>query len=272
MLSIMPRRRIVLRTLGALLATTVAGTCHVAAADESAVLRVAIEGEYPPFSSTAAGGKLKGFDVEIAQALCAAMAASCQLVKQQWDRMIPDLVAGRYEMVVSSMSITPRRRQQIDFTQAYYQMPAKFVARKGRDDLAGSLEALKGKRVGVQKATVHDQFLTANVGGSAVLTRYDTLGKAAGDLQAGRIDYLFGDAMALHENLLKTPKGKAYEFVGPDLRDRRFFGEGIGIAVRKGDDALREPLNAAIKGIRASGTYQEISNRYFGRDIYGPEG
>lgn len=267
MLSIMPRRWIVLRSLGALLATTVTGACSIAAAEEPAVLRVAIEGEYPPFSSTAAGGKLKGFDVEIAQALCAAMAASCQLVKQQWDRMIPDLVAGRYEMVVSSMSITPRRRQQIDFTQAYYQMPAKFVARKGGDDLAGSLEALKGKRVGVQKATVHDQFLTASVGGSAVLTRYDTLGKAAGDLQAGRIDYLFGDAMALHESLLKTPKGKAYEFVGPDLRDRRFFGEGIGIAVRKGNVDLRNRLNLALAAIRADGTYEAIASRYFTFDV-----
>lgn len=236
--------------------------CPAAMAEE-AVLRVAIEGEYPPFSSTGANGKLTGFDVEIAQALCSEMAATCQLVKQQWDQMIPGLMAGRYEMVVSSMSITARRKQQIDFTQAYYQTPAKFVARKKGAAFAGSLEALKGKRVGVQKATTHDQFLTAKLGGSASLTRYDTMAKAASDLDAGRIDYLFGDAMALDEGLLKTSKGKGYAFVGPDLRDRRFFGEGIGIAVQKGDHGLRDRLNRALAAMRADGSYDAISARYF---------
>jgi lysine-arginine-ornithine-binding protein len=270
-----PRRRAVVLSAGAAAVALALGwpAGHARAAEGQA-LRVAIEGEYPPFSSTGPGGKLEGFDIDIARALCAEMEASCKLVKQRWDRMIPDLVAGRYEMVVSSMSITASRRRQIDFTDPYYQTPAKFVARaakkgKGDDDAAAavllpaSLEALKGKRVAVQKATVHDQYLTARLGGSAQVARYDTLGKAAADLEKGKVDLLFGDAMALHSGLLATAKGKRYAFVGPDLRDRRFFGEGIGIAVRKGNVDLRQRLNAALAKIRADGTYQAIAGRYF---------
>lgn len=232
------------------------------AAAHAAPLRVAVEGEYPPFSSTGAGGKLAGFDVDIAHALCAEMKTSCKLVKQQWDRMIPDLVAGRYEMIVSSMSITARRRQQIDFTEPYYQTPAKFVGRKG-ESLEGSLSQLKGKRVGVQKATTHEKFLTEQYGDQVQVARYDTLGKAASDLGAGQIDYLFGDAMALDAGLLRTAKGKGYAFVGPDVRDRRYFGEGIGIAVQKGATDLRARLNQALATLHANGTYDAIAEKYF---------
>ena len=229
---------------------------------EGRALRVAVEGEYPPFSSTTAGGKLTGFDVDIAHALCAELKASCRLVKQQWDRMIPDLVAGRYEMIVSSMSITASRREKIDFTDPYYQTPAKFVAKRGAD-IDTSLAELKGKRVGVQKATTHDRFLTDRFGGMVEVARYDTLRSATADLGAGRIDYLFGDALALHAGLLKASKGQGYTFVGPDLRDPGYFGQGIGIAVQKGNDALRQDLNRALAAIRADGTYAAIAQRYF---------
>lgn len=258
------RRRLLLSALTAALLAGAAGSSPATAGEEP--LRVAIEGEYPPFSATGKDGKLTGFDVDIAKALCRAIEASCKLVKQQWDRMIPDLVAGRYEMIVSSMSISQSRRRQIDFTDPYYQTPAKFVGRNAKD-LPTSLADLKGKRVGVQKATNHDSFLTRNHAGDIVLVRYDTLGKAAADLGAGKIDYLFGDALALTHGLLKTKKGQDYVFVGPDMRDPRYFGQGVAIAVQKGNDPLRERLNRALAALHADGTYDAIERKYFDFDL-----
>jgi ABC-type amino acid transport substrate-binding protein len=164
-------------------------------------------------------------------------------------------------MIVSSMSVTSSRRQQIDFSDPYYQTPAKFVAKKGAP-LDRSLADLRGKRVGVQKGTNHEQFLASNHVGIA-LTRYETLTKATAALSAGKIDYLFGDAMALDKGFLKTPKGKGFAFVGPDLRDPRYFGQGIAVAVQKGNADLRARLNQALAEIKASGRYDEIQKKYF---------
>ncbi|MEK0083881.1 transporter substrate-binding domain-containing protein [Benzoatithermus flavus] len=267
------RRRMALAVLAGA-AVLVAGAAE--AAQKAAVakqpaaqgegLKVAVEGEYPPFNETGPDGRLKGFDVDIAQALCAHIGARCELVKQQWDRMIPDLAAGKYDMIVSSMSITDTRRATMDFTDAYYHTPAKFVGRKGA--FAGlTADGLAGKRIGVQRATIHDSYLTDTYGGRAEITRYDTLEKAQADLVAGKLDLLFADAIALNDGFLKTAKGKSFEFAGPDVRDPRWFGEGIGIAVRKGNTGLRDRLNQALAAIRADGTFERIEKKYFPFDI-----
>lgn len=229
-------------------------------------LHIAVEGEYPPFNQTDKKGRLSGFDVEIANALCKAMDASCKLVKQRWDRMIPDLVAGKYNLVVSSMSVTAERRQKIDFTNAYYQTPAKFVAKRGTA-IEVSPDGLKGRKIGVQKATTHEQFLSGKFGSSAVLVRYETLPKAQADLVAGKIDLVFADAMALDGGFLKTAQGKGYAFVGPDFRDQRWFGQGIAIGVQKGQSDLVAKLNQALARIRADGSYDSIAGKYFDFDL-----
>ena len=221
-------------------------------------LRIAVEGEYPPFSKTDKKGTLSGFDVDIANALCKALQAKCELVKQRWDRIIPDLVAGKYDLVVSSMSITPERRQKIDFTNPYYYTPAKFVAKKGTE-LGPTLDALKGHRIGVQKATTHEQQLQRKFGSAVEIVRYDTLPKAQDGLKAGKVDLVFGDALALWQGFLKTDQGKGYVFVGPDV----VYGSGMGIGVRKGQPDLVASLNQALDQIRANGTYDKISSQYF---------
>lgn len=221
-------------------------------------LRIAVEGEYPPFSKTDKKGKMSGFDVDIANALCKALEAKCELVKQRWDRIIPDLVDGKYDLVVSSMSITAERRQKIDFTNPYYYTPAKFVAKKDAD-LPTSLEALKGRTIAVQKATTHEQQLVKKLGSSAQIVRYETLPKAQADLAAGKVDLVFGDALALWSGFLQTDKGKNFTFVGPDF----IFGAGIGIGVRKGQSDLVAQLNRALDAIRADGTYDKIAGQYF---------
>jgi arginine/ornithine transport system substrate-binding protein len=255
------RRRNALAALVAAVAALGVGAV-VPTAARAETLRVAIEGEYPPFNLTDKKGRLAGFDVDIANALCEAIDASCKLVKQQWDRMIPDLAAGKYDIVVSSLSITSARRKQIDFTRPYYQTPAKFVAKKGAG-IEVSPDGLKGRRLGVQRATTHERYLTSLYGDSAVLVRYDTLPKAQADMAAGKVDLVFADAMALSEGFLKTKKGKDFEFVGPDFRDSRWLGQGIGIGVRKGRADLVGQLNVALDAIKADGTYTRIERNYF---------
>jgi arginine/ornithine transport system substrate-binding protein len=253
-----PLSRRVLLGLFSGAALTWAAVAVPLSAAQAEALRIAVEGEYPPFNKTDKKGKLSGFDVDIANALCKALEAKCEFVKQRWDRIIPDLVDGKYDLVVSSMSITAERRQRIDFTNPYYQTPAKFVGKKDMS-LPAALDALKGHKIGVQKATTHEQYLYRQLGSSVEIVRYDTLPKAQGDLTAGKLDLVFGDALALSEGFLKTDKGKQFAFMGPDM----VFGSGIGIGVRKGQPELVNSLNRALDAIRANGSYDKIASQYF---------
>ena len=231
-------------------------------------VRVAIEGAYPPFSQITPDGKLIGFDVDIALALCKAMDAEAVLITQDWDGMIPGLLARKYDTIIASMSITEERLQKVDFTKKYYQTPAKFMAKKGLFDTF-SQDSLKGKTVGVQRETVHDKYLTDVYGKDVVIKRYGSLDEAYLDVDAGRLDILMADSVALMDGFLSKEKGKGYEFVGPDMVDPKWFGPGIGAALRKEDNDLKEKLNAAIDKIRADGTYDTIQKKYFNFDVYG---
>ena len=251
-------------------------------------LRLGVEGAYPPFSYVTPEGELAGFDVDIARALCDAMNTECTLVQQDWDGIIPALLARKYDAIVASMSMTPERKRAVDFTVKYYQTPARFVAEAGTgldllqdveneesitigdlDDYTLNKDALAGKTVGVQRATTHDTFISDNFGDTVEIRRYGTQDEANLDLVSGRLDLVLADVVVLEEGLLDTEQGQGFEFVGPGFTDPRWYGEGIGIAVRKNDDELRQRLNAAIAQIREDGTYQEIQDQYFDFDIYG---
>jgi len=231
-------------------------------------VRIGVEGAYPPFSEVTADGKLVGFDIDIANALCAEMKVECELVTQDWDGIIPALQARKYDAIVASMSITPERKEKVDFTNKYYQTPAKFVRKKG-SGIEITKDSLKGKTVGVQRATIHDNFVTEVYGGEVEVKRYGSQDEAYLDMVAGRVDLLLADSVALDGGFLQTDAGKDYEFVGPDFADPKYFGDGAGIALRKGDDDLLKMLNAAIDAIRANGTYKSIQDKYFDFNVYG---
>ncbi|MGE5766175.1 MAG: ABC transporter substrate-binding protein [Bacteroidota bacterium] len=231
-------------------------------------VRIGVEGAYPPFSEVTADGKLVGFDIDIANALCAEMKVECELITQDWDGIIPALQARKYDAIVASMSITPARKEKVDFTKKYYNTPAKFVRKKG-SGIEITEEGMKGKVVGVQRATIHDNFVTDVYGKSAEVKRYGTQDEAYLDMVAGRVDLLLADSVALDGGFLQTEQGKDYEFVGPDYNDPKYFGEGAGIAVRKGEEDLLKMLNTAIDSIRANGTYKAIQDKYFEYDVYG---
>jgi lysine-arginine-ornithine-binding protein len=230
-------------------------------------LRIGVEGAYPPFSEKTSSGDLVGFDIDIANALCAEMGVECALVEQDWDGIIPALQAKKYDAIVASMSITPDRQKVVDFTKKYYQTPAKFAAKEGVD-WEDTPEGLAGKTIGVQRGTIHDDYISALYTESEI-KRYATQDEAYLDIQAGRVDAILADSIAVSDGFLKTEAGEGYAFFGTDHTDPQYFGDGAGIAVRKGEDDLREKLNAAITAIRENGTYKEINDKYFGFDIYG---
>jgi len=228
-------------------------------------LRVGVEGAYPPFSSVNKDGKLEGFDIEIAKALCADMGVECKLIKQDWDGIIPALIAKKYDAIIASMSITEDRLKKVDFTKPYYKSPARFIAKKGTD-IEISTDGLKGKSVAVQRGTVSDKFITGTFGEGVDIKRYGTQEEAYLDLNAGRVDLVFADAFVLME-FTGSDKGAAYDFIGGSYTDKKYFGEGIGIAVRKGDTELTEKLNKAIDNIRMS-PYDKVRSKFFDFDIY----
>ena len=236
------------------------------------MVRIGVEGAYPPFSYTTADGKLEGFDIDIARALGKAMGVEVKLVAQDWDGIIPALLARKYDAIIASMSITEERKKKVAFTNKYYNTPAKFVCKKGSlKEFAreGVAEATAGKKIGVQRATIHDNFITDNGGKDAVVKRYATQDEAYMDLAAGRVDMLLADSVALSEGFLKKPEGQDYQFIGPDLTEKKYFGEGAGIAIRKQDKDLVEMFNKAIAQIRSDGTYKTIQDKYFDFNVYG---
>ena len=233
-------------------------------------VRIGVEGAYPPFSYVTPEGELAGFDIDIAKALVKAMDAEVVLVAQDWDGIIPALLAKKYDAIIASMSITEERKKKVAFSNKYYNTPAKFVCKKGAMN-EFTRANIKGKKVGVQRATIHDRYLTDNYGNDVEIKRYGTQDEAYLDLTAGRVDMLLADSVALDDGFLKKPEGADYEFVGPEMTDPKWFGPGAGIAIRKEDKDLVEKFNMAIDKIRADGTYKAIQDKYFDFNVYGKE-
>ncbi|PWI34932.1 nickel transporter [Vibrio albus] len=249
----------------ALAATAVTGAAQ---AKDWKTIRFGIEGAYPPFSKTEADGSLSGFDVDMANALCEELKAQCKIVPQDWDGIIPSLLARKYDAIIAAMDITEERKKKVDFTEKYAQIPSKFITKKG-SGLEITPEGLKDQKIGVQRATTHDKYLTDTYGDSVDIVRYGSFDDAYLDLANGRIIGVLGDVSALEEGVINQAGGDAYEFVGPAFSDPKWFGEGMGIAVRKQDKDLKNKLSKAIKALRKSGKYQEISAKYFSFDVYG---
>jgi polar amino acid transport system substrate-binding protein len=242
--------------------SAVAGVTH--AADK---VIIGTEGAYPPFNNLEADGTLVGFDIDIAKALCAEMEAECTFVTQDWDGMIPALQAKKFDAIIASMSITPERKEKVDFTNKYYNTPPAIAVAKDSDIKDVSEESLAGKVLGAQSSTTHSNYAEVHMKKSE-LKLYPTADEYKLDLVNGRVDGVIDDVVVLSE-WLKTEDGACCKILGTLPIDPKINGEGAGIAIRKGDDALREKFNAAITAIRANGKYKEINDKYFPFDVYG---
>jgi arginine/ornithine transport system substrate-binding protein len=232
-------------------------------------LKIGIEAAYPPFASKAPDGSIVGFDYDIGNALCAEMKVKCTWVEQEFDGLIPALKVRKIDAILSSMSITDDRKKSVDFTNRYYRTPARLVLKQGTQ-VSDSLAELKGKKIGVQRGSIHDRFATEVLKPLGVeVMPYGSQNEIYLDVAAGRLDGTVADATLLQDGFLNTDAGKGYAFAGPAFTDGKYFGDGIGIAVRKGDKANLDRLNAAIAAIRANGEYKKIQDKYFNFDIYG---
>ncbi len=261
----MQRRQLIARaalTVCALLATAGA---HAQSPDWKKI-RIGVEGAYPPFSEVGADGKLKGFEIDLANALCAEMKAECTLVQQDFDGLIPALQSRKIDAIIASMSITDERQKVIAFSSPYYTVPARFSAKSGAK-FDFSPAGLKGKKIGVQRATIHEKFVDATFKQSEIV-RYATQDQAFLDLKSGRVDLTLSDMVAADLGFLKTPAGKGFELVGPEYNDPKYFGVGVGVGLRKADDkTLAKKFNDAIAAVKANGTFKKLNDKYFQYDI-----
>ncbi|MDR7095550.1 ABC transporter substrate-binding protein [Hydrogenophaga laconesensis] len=231
-------------------------------------LKVAIDPTYEPFTFKTADGKPTGFDVDIAEALCNEIKRKCVYVEQVWDSMIPGLQAKKYDAIISSMSITEERQQVVDFTDKYYFTPSRIVVKTGTAYTDPA--SLKGKKIGVLKGSTQEKYAMGELKPAGVsVVPYEAQDQVYLDIKSGRLDGTVADQVEVNGGFLSKPEGAGYGFVGPVLNEAKYYGTGVGVALRKGETALKDELNAAIKAIRSNGVYETVSKKYFDFDVYG---
>jgi lysine-arginine-ornithine-binding protein len=230
-------------------------------------LVIGTEGAYPPFNFTESDGNVAGFEIDLGNAMCAHIKVECTWVTQDWDGIIPGLQAKKYDAIIASLYITDERRKVISFSDKYYNVPSRFVVATD-STLDISADGLSGAIVGTQRATSFERYLTAEMPDVEVRL-YGTMDEAYLDLASGRVDAVLGDVVALQDGFLGTPEGSGFELRGPEFTNPEYFGYGAGVAVRQDDQAIADAFSEAIKALRENGTYQEISQKWFGLDVYG---
>ena len=247
-------------------------------------IKIGTEGAYPPWNAKDESGKLIGFEVELANFLCIYMEADCTIVEQDWDGMIPGLVMRKYDAIMAGMSITGERMKTINFSQGYADEVASLAVMKGSSlegmdtpkainlsagggDVKKALKtltaALAGKTIGVQTATIHQNFLESGDVGSVKIKTYKTQDEVNLDLAAGRIDAALAAAVAFTDYAEKS--GKPVVLVGPTFSGGA-FGNGVGVGIRKDDTDLLKRFNKAIDVARKNGKISELAIKWFGFD------
>jgi len=247
-------------------------------------IKIGTEGAYPPWNAKDESGKLIGFEVELANFLCIYMEADCTIVEQDWDGMIPGLIMRKYDAIMAGMSITGERMKTINFSQGYADEVASLAVMKGSSlegmdtpkainlstgggDVKKALKtltaALAGKTIGVQTATIHQNFLESGDVGSVKIKTYKTQDEVNLDLAAGRIDAALAAAVAFTDYAEKS--GKPVVLVGPTFSGGA-FGNGVGVGIRKDDTDLLKRFNKAIDVARKNGKISELAIKWFGFD------
>lgn len=253
-----------MKMIKSILATTVISVSLSSVAN--AEIRLGIDSaNYDPFYSVSADGVFTGWEIEIGDAICAAMKEECKWVPVAWDGIIPALTAKKIDAIFGSMSITDERKKTINFSDKYYNTPAALVAPKNMT--VESAEDLKGKKIGVQVSTTHSNYVEKSLSDGTEVKIYQDFNEHNQDLFAGRVDAVVGDSLAFAP-FLESSEGACCE-IKMQLNDEAVFGIGVGAGIRKEDEELLAKFNEAIAAIRADGTYDKISAKYFNFDIYG---
>ena len=250
------------------LAVTLALVAGVGHASDLKAMRFGVDPSYAPFESLAPDGKLVGFDIDLGNAICDRLKVKCVWIENSFDGMIPALKARKFDGVLSSMSVTAKREEQIAFTDKIDNVLPRLVARKD-SGLLPTAESLKGKTVGVEQGSTQETYArTYREPKGVILRTYQTQDLVYQDLLAGRIDAALQSSVQAELGFLKPPSGRDYAFAGPALSDSKTLGVGAAIGVRKEDNELRQQINKALAEIIQDGTYQRISRKYFAFDVY----
>ncbi|PZR84170.1 MAG: ABC transporter substrate-binding protein [Hyphomicrobiales bacterium] len=224
-------------------------------------VRIASEGARPPYNYLE-NNKLAGFEIDIGRDLCARMKVSCSFIAQDWDGLIPGLLAHRYDAIMAAMEIAGEARKKIAFTKPYIRMPSAFMTLKQGATLDTSPSGLVGKAIGVESGGAHQAYLD-DVYKQSEIRPYATLEEAILDLAEGRLDAVIGDKDAIAE-YMKTRKEAQCCVLSADVpRDPAYFGDGIGIALRKQDKALKAMFEKALDSCVADGAFAKIRAKYF---------
>jgi arginine transport system substrate-binding protein len=239
-----------------LLASLIGLASFNAAAQEE--IKFAMEATYAPFEYMDENNQIQGFDVDLANALCEEMKATCTFHNQAFDSLIPALKFKRYDAAISAMDITEARLQQVNFSDAYYDNSAAFISIEGK---VADQAALEGKRIGVQNGSTHQSFLLEQLPGVTAVP-YSSYQDAFIDMKNGRIDSVFGDTAVVAEWFKKEDN---LTYVGDQVTNQEYFGNGFGIAVNKSNPELVAQLNTALAAVKANGEYDKIFNKYFGK-------
>lgn len=231
-----------------------------AVATEGQEITIATESSYKPFSYTDADGKLIGYEIDLANALCDQMKAKCEIISQDWDGLIPGLKAKKFDAIIAGMSITPERQEVVDFTDPYFENSLIFISKKGDDLKIEDLAETAGVPVGAQRSTISSQYLEDNYP-KADVKLYDSQDNAYLDLTSGRIRGLLSDKV-IGLDWLKAGPGLDFEVKGNEINTG---DDTMGIALRKGDPLVGQ-FNAALAELKANGQYDEIGKPYFSLD------
>jgi histidine transport system substrate-binding protein len=237
-------------------------------AKEWKTVRIGVDASYPPFESKAANGQIVGFDVDLTKAMCAKMNVKCVWIEQDFDGIIPALKGKKFDAIVSSLTITDKRREQIDFSDKLFDAPARMIARTG-SLLQPTAASLKGKRVGVEQGSTQEAYAKSYWEPKGVtIVPYQDQDQVYADLTSGRLDAALQDEVQADAGFLKTARGKGFAWAGPEVKDPKTIGEGTAIGLRKDDADLKILFNRALADVRQDGTFGKLAKQYFDFDIY----
>jgi polar amino acid transport system substrate-binding protein len=229
------------------------------------MVRIASEGARPPYNYLD-GNELAGFEMDLARALCAHMKVTCSFVTQDWDNLVPGLIEHRYDAIMAAMEITDEARAKIAFSMPYVMMPSAFMVAKDRGGMATTPSALDGKRIGVESERAHEAY-AREVFKLSEIVPYGSLEEAVLDLAEGRIDLVFATKDSLADFSRTRREAQCCTLVGDVPHDPAYFGEGIGIGLRREDKKLLQLFDKALAEVRADGTFTKIRAKYFDFEI-----
>ncbi|HEY0920374.1 transporter substrate-binding domain-containing protein [Devosia sp.] len=231
-------------------------------AASAATVRLGTEGAYAPWNFLDDSGKVAGFEIDLGNELCRRATLECEWVVNEWDTIIPNLIAGNYDAIMAGMSITDERKQSIDFSENYFPPdPSKYMTTAGR---SFDFDKLQGVRIGVQGATIQAAYAEQNLAAGNTILSFETADQALADLNAGNVDVILADGSYLAE--VVTGSAGALTFVGPDV----IIGGGVGIGLRKADDELENTFNAAIGEMKKDGSLDALITKWFPEKGTGP--